>query len=66
MAILLPEDKFKALDLENSMTYEDCVLVNKNNMSKINEQINEFETETVNEFAKQKYAVEMFGFELVI
>lgn len=56
MAILLPEDKFKALDLENSMTYEDCVLVNKNNMSKINEQINEFETETVNEFAKQKYA----------
>lgn len=56
MAILLPEDKFKALDLENAMTYEDCVLVNKNNMSKINEQINEFETETVNEFAKQKYA----------
>lgn len=56
MAILLPE-KFKALDLENPMTYEDCVLVNKNNMSKINEQINEFETETVNELAKQKYAL---------
>lgn len=55
MVILLPEDRFKALKPSETTSYDDCVLVNKNNMSKINEQINEFEAETLDEFAKQKY-----------
>lgn len=38
----------------DTTAFENCVLVNKNNMSKINEQINEYESETVNELAKQK------------
>lgn len=55
MVILVPDDKFKTLKPSDSTPFEDCVLVNKDNMSKINEQINEYETETHTEIAKQKY-----------
>lgn len=55
MVILVPEDKFKTLKPNDSTPFEDCMLVNKDNMSKINEQINEYETETLSEIAKQKY-----------
>lgn len=55
VVILLPEDRFKSLKPSETTSFEDCVLVNKNNMSKINEQINEYETEALNEFSKQKY-----------
>lgn len=57
MVILVPDDKFKTLKPSDSTPFEDCVLVNKDNMSKINEQINEYETETHTEIAKQKYLV---------
>lgn len=55
MVILVPDDKFKTLKPNESTKYEDCVLVNKDNMSKISEQINEYEAETQAELAKQKY-----------
>lgn len=55
VVILVPDDKFKTLKPNESTKYEDCVLVNKDNMSKISEQINEYEAETQAELAKQKY-----------
>lgn len=54
VVIILPEDRFRTLKPSETTTFNDCVLVNKNNMSKINEQINEYEMETLNEHAKQK------------
>lgn len=54
VVIMLPEDRFRTLKPSETTTFNDCVLVNKNNMSKINEQINEYEMETLNEHAKQK------------
>lgn len=54
VVILVPDDKFRTLKPNESTTYDDCVLVNKDNMSKINEQINEYEAETQAELAKQK------------
>lgn len=60
VVILLPEDRFKTLKPSETTSFEDCVLVNKNNMSKINEQINEYETETLNELAKQKYTQQYY------
>lgn len=51
---MLPEDGFRTLKSDEIITFDDYVLVNKDNMSKINEQINEYETETHNEYAKQK------------
>lgn len=35
--------------------FENCVLVNKDNVSKITDKINEYEAETQSELAKQKY-----------
>lgn len=54
VVILVPDDKFKTLKPSDTITYDDCVLVNKDNMSKISEQINEYEAETVSELANQK------------
>lgn len=54
VVILVPDDRFKTLKSNESMSYDDCVLVNKDNMSKINEQISEYEAETQAELAKQK------------
>lgn len=55
VVILVPDDKFKTLKPSDTTSYENCVLVNKDNMSKISEQINEYEAETQSELAKQKY-----------
>lgn len=55
VVILVPDDKFKTLKPNDTTSYENCVLVNKDNMSKISEQINEYEAETQSELAKQKY-----------
>lgn len=52
--IMLPEDRFRTLKPSETTTFNDCVLVNKNNMAKINEKINEYEMETLAEHAKQK------------
>lgn len=54
VVIMLPEDRFRTLKPSETIPFNDCVLVKKNNMSKINEQINEYEMETLNEHAKQK------------
>lgn len=54
VVILVPDDKFRTFKPSELTTYDDCVLVNKDNMSKINEQINEYEAETQAELAKQK------------
>lgn len=52
--IMLPEDRFRTLKPSETTTFNDCVLVNKNNMAKINEKINEYEMETLAEQARQK------------
>ncbi|XP_055326896.1 uncharacterized protein LOC129580473 [Sitodiplosis mosellana] len=54
VVIMLPEDRFRTLKPSETTTFTESVLVNKNNMAKINEQINEYEMETLSEHAKQK------------
>lgn len=55
VVIMLPEDKFRTIkSTEIKNKFDDCVLVNKSNMSKMNEQINEYEAEIINEHKRQK------------
>lgn len=66
VVILVPDDKFKTLKPNDTTSYGNCVLVNKDNMAKISEQINEYEAETQSELAKQKYIISTYLYAYIL